>query len=145
MLEKYLELVQLPYEDTYLFRTLTATKQGYKLRSVNQPLCYTRVRELIMDALKLIVSDVSKYCIHSLRSGGATKAARAGIEDRLFKMHGRWISESAKDGYVKEDFSKLLSVSQSVSLTLKSDCAHNLHVVRRPAQSKLLLNVYIIS
>ena len=27
MLEKYLELVQLVYEDAYLFRTLTATKQ----------------------------------------------------------------------------------------------------------------------
>ena len=98
MLEKYLELVHLPYEGAYLFRTLTATKQGYKLRSVNQPMCYTRVRELIMDALKPTVGDVCKYCIHSLRSGGAAEAARAGITDRLFKRHGRWISESAKDG-----------------------------------------------
>ena len=79
-------------------------------------MCYTRVRELIMDALKPIVGDVCKYCIHSLRSGGAVEAARAGLTDRLFKRHGRWISESAKDGYVKEDFSKLLSVSQSLGL-----------------------------
>ena len=52
------------------------------------------MRELIMDALKPIVGDVSKYCIHTLWSGGATEATRAGIADRL---HGRWISESAKE------------------------------------------------
>jgi hypothetical protein len=38
-----------------------------------------------------------------LRSGGATAAAAAGIDDRLFKKHGRWKSDKAKDGYVKEN------------------------------------------
>ena len=49
--------------------------------------------------------------MHSLRSGGATAAANAGVLDRLFKRHGRWRSESAKDGYVKDSVSSLLSVS----------------------------------
>ncbi|KAL5497418.1 hypothetical protein EMCRGX_G013885 [Ephydatia muelleri] len=40
--------------------------------------------------------------MHSLRAGGATAAANAGVPDRLFKRHGRWKSESAKDGYVKD-------------------------------------------
>ena len=39
--------------------------------------------------------------LHSLRAGGATSAANVGIPDRLFKRHGRWASENAKDGYVK--------------------------------------------
>ena len=40
--------------------------------------------------------------LHSLRAGRATAAANAGVPDRLFKRHGRWKSESAKDGYIKD-------------------------------------------
>ena len=29
------------------------------------------------------------FGLHSLQSGGATKAANAGVPDRLFKRHGR--------------------------------------------------------
>jgi hypothetical protein len=69
-----------------------------------------------MEALKPIVGDASKYCVHSLRAGGATQAASAGVPERLFKRHGRWKSETAKDGYVKESLDNLLSVSQSLGL-----------------------------
>jgi hypothetical protein len=44
---------------------------------------------------------LKKYALHSLRSGGATTAANLGISDRLFKKHGRWRSETAKDEYIK--------------------------------------------
>ena len=44
--------------------------------------------------------DIPKIGTHSLRSGGASAAANAGVPDRLFKRHGRWLSDSAKDGYV---------------------------------------------
>ena len=40
------------------------------------------------------ITDVSKISVHSLRAGGATSAANAGIADRLFKRHGRWASEN---------------------------------------------------
>ena len=59
---------------------------------------------------------MSKIGVHSLRSGGATAAANAGIPDRFFKRHGRWLSESAKDGYVKDSTSSLLSVSRSLGV-----------------------------
>ena len=49
--------------------------------------------------------------LHSLRIGGATKAANAGIKDRLFKRHGRWRSEQAKDGYVNDSISERLEVN----------------------------------
>ena len=44
---------------------------------------------------------------HGLRSGGGggTAAANTGVLDRLFKRHGRWSSESAKDGFVKDSLS----------------------------------------
>ena len=34
---------------------------------------------------------------------GTSTAAKNGIPDRLFKSPGRWLSEDAKDGCVKED------------------------------------------
>ena len=40
--------------------------------------------------------------------------AKAGIADRLFKRHGHWASENAKDGYVKDDFNSRLSVTKSL-------------------------------
>lgn len=56
------------------------------------------------------------YGLHSLRARGATAAANAGVEHRLFKRHGRWRSENAKDDYVKESYQNRLSVSLNLGL-----------------------------
>jgi hypothetical protein len=53
-----------------------------------------------------------RFGVHPLRSGGATAAANLDIPDRLFKAHGRWRSELAKDGYVEDNIEKVLSVSK---------------------------------
>lgn len=59
------------------------------------------------------ITDTSSIGLHSLRVGGATPAANVGVPDRLFKRHGRWPSESAKDGYIEDNLNSLLSVSKS--------------------------------
>ena len=74
------------------------------------------MRELFLAKLKLLGFDTTKFSLHSLRSGGATAAANAGVADRLFKRHGRWRSETAKDGYVKDSRDALMSVSMSLKL-----------------------------
>ena len=66
--------------------------------------------------LKGVVTDVSVFGVHSLRSGGATAAANAGVSDRHFERHGRWKSETAKDGYVKDSLSSRLQVSRNIGL-----------------------------
>jgi hypothetical protein len=38
------------------------------------------------------------------------------VPDRLFKVHGRWKSENANDGYVCEDLEKWLSVSKNLGI-----------------------------
>jgi len=53
---------------------------------------------------------------HSLRAGGATVAAVAGVPDRIFKCHGRRKLEKAKDGYVKDTLEKWLSVIKNLGL-----------------------------
>ena len=94
--------------------SISKTKCGYKPRS--KGLSYSRLRELVLEAFKDIVPDISAIGTHSLRSGGATAAANAGVPDRLFKRHGRWASESAKDGYVQDSLSSRLSVSKALGI-----------------------------
>jgi len=56
------------------------------------------------------------FGLHSLRADGATKAANAGVPDRLFKRHGHWKSENAKDGYIDDSVEHRLSVTKQLSL-----------------------------
>ena len=71
------------------------------------------MRELLREKLTDVGLDPSNFGLYSLRSGGATAAANAGVPDRLFNCHGRWRSENAKDGYVKDQLSSRLEVSNS--------------------------------
>ena len=104
MLEHYLKLANISENSNdYIFRYICycKTSDTYKLGNTGH-ISYTRAREILLSALDSIGLDKNKFGLHSLRSGGATAAAEAGIEDRLFKKHGRWKSEKAKDGYVKK-------------------------------------------
>ena len=72
---------------------------------------YTNLHDEFLRALSPHVSDIRKYCLHSIRSGGASCAADSGLKDRLLKRHGSLLmSESAKDEYVKDSLQERLSV-----------------------------------
>ena len=119
MLEKYLSLANIDKtSDEFIFRALSFCKKTdtYKLRSCGSSLTYTRAREILLNALEVLGLDKNKFGLHSLRSGGATAANTAGISDRLFKKHGRWRSDKAKDGYVRENLKEKLSVTQNLGL-----------------------------
>ena len=45
--------------------------------------------------------DASKFSWHSLRSGWATSAAKAGVNDRAIMDRGRWTSRTTVDRYVR--------------------------------------------
>ena len=83
-----------------VFRAIVHTKTGETLRR-SGGLSYTQLRELLLPKIAQLGMDPELFGMHSLRAGGATAAANAGVPDRLFKRHGRWRSESAKDGYVE--------------------------------------------
>lgn len=106
-----------PNSDEYIFRSLTFySSQGiYKFRNPT-PLSYSRSREIVLEALEKIGLPKEEYGLHSFRAGGASAAANANISDRLFKRHGRWKSEKAKDGYIKDNIESLLSVSKSLGI-----------------------------
>ena len=54
--------------------------------------------------------------LHSLRAGGASAAANAGVNDRCWKRHGRWKSETSKDGYAADSLERRLEVSKKLGL-----------------------------
>ena len=47
---------------------------------------------------------------------GASATANLGVNDRLFKKHGRRKSDKVKDSYVHEDVESKLSVSRNLGL-----------------------------
>lgn len=116
MLLKYLELAGIDAcSDEFIFRQITYRKKlnSFKLRNTSSPISYTRAREIILSAFESIGLDKKCFGLHSLRSGGATAA---GVNDRIFKKHGRWRSDKAKDGYVKENISQKLLVSKNLGI-----------------------------
>ena len=113
MMNRYLDRDGLSCDSPF-FCQLSKTKSGYKPRS--KGLSYSRLRELVLEAFKDIVPDISAIGKHTIRRGGATAAANAGVPDRLFKRHGRWASESAKDGYLQDSLSSRLSVSKALGI-----------------------------
>ena len=81
-------------------------------------LSYSRLRELLLQKIFQLGMEPQLFGMHSRRAGSAMAAANAGMPDRLFKRHGRWRSESAKDGYVKDSVEKRLSVSKNLGIYL---------------------------
>lgn len=116
MLVRYIELANIDVKsDSFLFRPIFRSKCVCKLIYKNKKLSYTRARETILSKLKLVSSD-KDFGLHSMRSGGATTAANSNINDRCWKRHGRWKSDSSKDGYVVDSIHKRLEVSKSLHL-----------------------------
>ena len=116
MLEKYMAKAGLSASSNLcLFRAISRTARGEVLRASGS-ISYARLRELFKAKLQELGYNPANYGLHSLRAGGATAAANAGVPDRLFKRHGRWKSENAKDGYIEDSVHSRLSVSQKLGL-----------------------------
>ena len=116
MMQRYCTMAEIDLtSDAMLFRGIVSVKDGERLRAKGG-LSYSRLRELLLAKIAQMGWDPKLYGMHSLRAGGATAAANAGVPDRLFKRHGRWKSESAKDGYVKDSLESRLTVSKSLGV-----------------------------
>ena len=128
-LQYYLALAKIPENsEEFIFRGLSRVKK-FSLDTKNRPISYSRIRENFIKILKAMNLDWRKYGLHSLRSGGAWLAAYNGVSDRLFKRHGRWKSDKAKDGYIEDSLEPLLSVTKNLT-TWDSSIAPTLRYTR---------------
>lgn len=103
--------------DNFLFRPIFRSKQVRSLIYKNKRLSYTRARECIVSRLKSICPDLN-IGLHSLRAGGATAAANinSDVNEHCWKRHGRWKSDTAKDGYVADSLDHRLQVTKKLGL-----------------------------
>lgn len=102
-LNKYIDLLgleKISEDDLFTAVNYLKSQNVYKTSNKSKPLSYTRAREILLSSLKEIGLDSSKFALHSLRSGGVTAAANKNVSDRLLKIHGRWVTDNAKDGYI---------------------------------------------
>ena len=80
---------------------------------IREKMTYSSARERLKDMLEKIGLDASKFCLHSLRSGGASAALRTeGIPIRLVQRHGGWRRIESLEGYIEESLDNLLCVSR---------------------------------
>ena len=116
VLQQYMTAAGIPWEDQRpLFRPICKTKEGEKLRDSGN-ISYSCLRELFKKTLAQLGYNQVEFGLHSLRAGGATSVANNGVADRLFKCHGCWKSENAKDGYIDDSPELRLGVSQNLGL-----------------------------
>lgn len=117
MLQKYMHISNLmSTPESYLFKPAFRSKSKSALIAKNKKLSYTRTRECILSRLKLVAPHL-RLGIHSLRASGASVAANAeGVTDRCLKRHGRWKSETAKDGYIEDSLEKKLFITKQLKL-----------------------------
>ena len=117
LLNRYIQAAGIDFSSSLMFfRSLHFVKSNasYTLRSTG--ISYTRTREVVLHAFSQLGYSTKLFGLHSLRLGGATAAANAGVNDRLIKRHGRWCSDKPNDGYVKDNLEALLSVSKSLEI-----------------------------
>ena len=116
MLLKYSEMAGLnKFSDEYLFRPIVRSRDSCKLIKKNKKLSYTRTREIVIGKLKLVAPNLN-IGVHSLRSGGASTAANADVNDRCLKRHGRWKADVSKDGYIEDSVQKRLKITEALKL-----------------------------
>jgi len=84
-------------EQRFLLQPICRTKNGERLQESGS-ISYTCLWEQFKRKVSKLGYNQIDFGLHSLHAGGATKAANAGVPDRLFKRHGCWKSENAKDG-----------------------------------------------
>ena len=117
MLKRYASVATIDFlSSDFLFKPVFHCTAGWGLIRQNKKLSYSRARENIVRRLQEICGPERRLGLHSLRAGGATAAANANVGDRCWKRHGRWKSDTAKDGYVVDSLEHRLQVTQNLGL-----------------------------
>ena len=110
----YIQTLRL-LPDHFLISKLAKTKNRHNPVGSYQ-MSSSYIRKHFNCLVKLHLPGASNISPHSLRAGGASSAAENGISDRIISKHGRWKSENARNGYIKDSLPNRLSVTKNLGL-----------------------------
>jgi site-specific recombinase XerD len=99
-------------DSNFLFTRVIFKNKRLQIFHTGKPMTYSNVRDIVKNKAQQIGLDPKCFSTHSMRSGGATAAAEAGVDERLMQKHGRWALASSKDKYVVDALHKRLGVSK---------------------------------
>jgi integrase len=117
MLLKYVAKAGIDLDSPqFVFRNVQHYKGAIRITTVDAPITYSRINELVKQKFKDLGLDCKLYKLHSLRVGGSSAAANNQVPDRAFQRHGRWRTVSVKNSYITESMSDLLSVSKNLGI-----------------------------
>ena len=117
LLKRYLAMFKiLPDSKDVIFKPISKGKGSCKLVGPDKPYSYSTIRGAFRRHLESLGVGPSKFGLHSLRSEWATMAASNGVNDKVFRQHGRWKSLQAKDEYVDDNLEQRLEVSSFLGL-----------------------------
>ena len=117
-LSDYLEKTDLINgEENFIISRLAKSKKGHNAHG-NKPLADSTVRDLFNRDIAPICESIEpgSYCLHSLRSGGASTAINSGVSERLIGKHGRWKSGFSRDRYLKDSRKSRTGVTEKLGL-----------------------------
>ena len=117
-LERFLNLAELDVSkdgEAYLVPRLHKSKHGYKA-STKYGISTDTIRSNFNGTITPFARNNANYSLHSLRSGGASRASDRGVTDRLIAKQGRWSSEKGKNGYIKDGHEARKSVTLALGL-----------------------------
>ena len=109
---KVAEINKSKRDPSFLFTRVIFKNKKLQLFPTGKPMTYTNVRDIVKKKAQQIGLNPNDFATHSMRSGGPTAAAEAGVDERLMQKHGRWAQASSKDKYVVDALQKRLDVSK---------------------------------
>lgn len=114
-LRKYFDAAGIEYNSEQLIFRTVISKNGECQLSEKQ-LSYNVARKRFKSILKRAGIPPQNFGLHSLRSGGASAAAAAGVPHQLIKMHGRWKSDLSKARYIHRNLDQHASLVFALGL-----------------------------
>ena len=82
----------------------------------SSPITYSRARENFLEIFSRAGLGHLDIGLHSLRSGGASQAFRAGVDEESIRRHGSWRSLTSHLNYIQESPASLLKVPRSLNI-----------------------------
>ena len=76
----------------------------------------SHMRKVFHEHISTYLPHTNNITPHSLRAGGASAAAENGVPDRQISKHGRWKSDSARNGYILDSVRNRLDISKKLGL-----------------------------